>query len=108
MTQFVVKTVQCISPGGLHSMAYNEWGDPHNPKVLVCVHGVTRVSDDFDIMARHFAQTYRVICQDRVGRGRSGRLRNTQYYVIPQYVSDMVPLLARLDAETVDWFGTSM
>src|SRR5450830_180173 len=108
MTQFVVKTVQCISPGGLHSMAYKEWGDPHNPNVLVCVHGVTRVSDDFDIMARQFAQTYRVICPDVVGRGRSGRLRNPQYYVIPQYVSDMVTLLARLDAETVDWFGTSM
>eukprot|EP01037_Dinobryon_pediforme_P037933 gene37933-45669_t len=59
-------------------------------------------------MARQFAQTYRVICPDVVGRGRSGRLRNPQYYVIPQYVSDMVTLLARLDAETVDWFGTSM
>ena len=89
-------------------MAYKEWGDPHNPNVLVCVHGVTRVSDDFDIMARHFAETYRVVCPDVVGRGRSGRLRNPQYYVVPQYVSDMVTLLARLDAESLDWFGTSM
>lgn len=104
----VLKTVQCISPAGLHSMAYKQWGDPRNPNVLVCVHGVTRVSDDFDIMAREFADTYRVICPDVVGRGRSGRLRDPQYYVIPQYVSDMVTLLARLDAETVDWFGTSM
>lgn len=108
MTQAALKTVQCISPAGLHTMAYKEWGDPHNPNVLVCVHGVTRVSDDFDIMAREFAETYRVICPDVVGRGRSGKLRNPQYYVIPQYVSDMVCLLARLDAETVDWFGTSM
>ncbi|WP_183378659.1 MULTISPECIES: alpha/beta fold hydrolase [unclassified Herbaspirillum] len=108
MTQAALKTVQCISPAGLHTMAYKEWGDPHNPNVLVCVHGVTRVSDDFDIMAREFAETYRVICPDVVGRGRSGKLRNPQYYVVPQYVSDMVCLLARLDAETVDWFGTSM
>jgi pimeloyl-ACP methyl ester carboxylesterase len=108
MTQAALKTVQCISPAGLHTMAYKEWGDPHNPNVLVCVHGVTRVSDDFDIMAREFAETYRVICPDVVGRGRSGQLRNPQYYVVPQYVSDMVCLLARLDAETVDWFGTSM
>lgn len=108
MTEAVVKTVQCISPAGLHTMAYKEWGDPRNPNVLVCVHGVTRVSDDFDRMARELCDTYRVVCPDVVGRGRSGRLKNPQYYTVPQYVSDMVTLLARLDAEIVDWFGTSM
>lgn len=89
-------------------MAYKEWGNPRNPNVLVCVHGVTRVGDDFDVMARELSVTYRVVCPDVVGRGRSGRLQDPQYYVIPQYVSDMVTLLARLDAGTVDWFGTSM
>ena len=108
MTEAVVKTVQCISPAGLHSMAYKEWGDPRNPNVLVCVHGVTRVADDFDRLARELCDTYRVVCPDIVGRGRSGRLLNPQFYTIPQYVSDMVTLLARLDAELVDWFGTSM
>ncbi|WDZ97890.1 alpha/beta hydrolase [Herbaspirillum sp. WKF16] len=108
MTEAVVKTVQCISPAGLHTMAYKEWGDARNPNVLVCVHGVTRVSDDFDRMARELCDTYRVVCPDVVGRGRSGRLRNPQFYTVPQYVSDMVTLLARLDADIVDWFGTSM
>jgi pimeloyl-ACP methyl ester carboxylesterase len=28
--------------------------------------------------------------------------------VLPQYVSDMVTLIARLNVEQVDWFGTSM
>ena len=97
-----------MSPSGLHSMAYKEWGDPRNPNVLLCVHGVTRISDDFDLLARALADTYRVICPDVVGRGRSGRLANPQHYQVPQYVSDMVTLLARADAETVDWFGTSM
>ncbi|MDR6394712.1 alpha/beta fold hydrolase [Herbaspirillum seropedicae] len=108
MTEAVVKTVQCISPAGLHTMAYKEWGDARNPNVLVCVHGVTRVSDDFDRMARELCDTYRVICPDVAGRGRSGRLANPQFYTVPQYVSDMVTLLARLDAQIVDWFGTSM
>lgn len=89
-------------------MAYKEWGDARNPNVLLCVHGVTRVSDDFDRMARELCDTYRVVCPDVVGRGRSGRLKNPQFYTVPQYVSDMVTLLARLDAGTVDWFGTSM
>lgn len=108
MAPHQIRTVQCISPGGLHSMAYKEWGDPQNPNVLLCVHGVTRVSDDFDLLARALADTYRVICPDVVGRGRSGRLANPQQYQLPQYVSDMITLLARADAETVDWFGTSM
>lgn len=108
MTLPVIKSVQCLSPTGLHKMAYKQWGDPANPKVLVCVHGVTRVSDDFDNMARALCGEYRVVCPDVVGRGRSGWLRDPQYYVIPQYVSDMVTLLARLDADTVHWFGTSM
>jgi pimeloyl-ACP methyl ester carboxylesterase len=103
-----IRKVQCLSPAGLHAMAYKEWGDPHNPNVLVCVHGVTRVSDDFDVMARTLASTYRVICPDVAGRGRSDWLRNPQHYQLPQYVADMVTLLARVDAETVDWFGTSM
>lgn len=108
MTQPALKTVQCLSPAGLHKMAYKEWGDPANSKVLVCVHGVTRVSDDFDNMAQALCDEYRVVCPDVVGRGRSDWLRDPQYYVIPQYVSDMVTLLARLNADIVHWFGTSM
>ncbi|MFZ6742391.1 alpha/beta fold hydrolase [Undibacterium sp. JH2W] len=102
------KSVQCISPTGLHAMSYKEWGDPLNPKVLICVHGLSRVAEDFDSLAPALCHEYRVVCPDVVGRGYSGRLRNPMHYQIPQYVSDMVSLLARLDAETVHWFGTSM
>lgn len=108
-----IKSVQCMSPAGLHRMSYKEWGDPANPRVLVCVHGVTRVGDDFDALAAALCGSYRVVCPDVVGRGRSGRLRNPMFYAIPQYVSDMVTLLARVTAPPggdgkVDWFGTSM
>lgn len=106
-----LKSVQCSSPAGLHRMAYKEWGDPANPKVLVCVHGVTRVADDFDALARALCDEYRVVCPDVVGRGRSGRLRDPEYYTVPQYVADMVTLIARVtqdDTLGVHWFGTSM
>lgn len=106
--QAQIKMVQCLSPAGLHGMAYKEWGDPRNPRVLVCVHGVTRVSDDFDALAAAMADQYRVICPDVVGRGRSAWLKDPKYYWVPQYVSDMVTLIARLDVPQVDWFGTSM
>lgn len=108
MTEPRIKTVQCLSPAGLHRMTYKEWGDPRNPKVLVCVHGVTRVADDFDHLARALCGDYRVVCPYVAGRGPSEPLADPAHYQVPQYVADMVTLLARLDAETVDWFGTSM
>lgn len=108
MTAVTINYVQCLSPTGLHQMAYKQWGDPENPRVLVCVHGVSRVSDDFDHLAAAMSDRFRVICPDIVGRGRSGRLRNPQHYQLPQYVADIVTMLARLDADSVDWFGTSM
>jgi len=107
-----LNSVICSSPSGLHRVAYKEWGDPGNPKVLVCVHGVTRVGDDFDVLARALCDTWRVVCPDVVGRGRSGRLRDPAWYTVPQYVADMVTLVARVtagaDTEEVAWFGTSM
>ena len=100
--------VQCVSPSGIHRMAYTEWGAPDNPRVLICVHGLTRNGRDFDRLAAAMAQHYRVICPDVVGRGQSGRLRNPTNYAIPQYVADMVTLIARLNVESVHWVGTSM
>lgn len=100
--------VQCISPAGLHRMAYHEWGDPANPRVLMCVHGLTRTGRDFDVLARAMSDQYRVVCPDVVGRGRSEWLADPRHYIVPQYVSDMVTLIARLNVDQVDWFGTSM
>jgi len=100
--------VQCASPAGLHRVAYTEWGDPGNPRVLLCVHGLTRSGRDFDRLAVALADTYRVVCPDVVGRGLSSWLNVPNYYAVPQYVADMVTLIARLDVEAVDWFGTSM
>jgi pimeloyl-ACP methyl ester carboxylesterase len=105
---FTERDVRCASATGLHRMAYNEWGERDNPNVLVCVHGLTRNSRDFDDLARAMATDYRVICPDVVGRGRSDWLRVPAGYGLPQYVADMVTLLARLDVESVHWFGTSM
>jgi pimeloyl-ACP methyl ester carboxylesterase len=89
-------------------MAYLEWGRPDNPRVLVCVHGVTRCARDFDFLARALAPHTRVVCPDVPGRGDSDWLRNPMEYQVPVYVGDMVTLIARLDVETVDWVGTSL
>lgn len=102
------RSVQCASARGLHRIAYLEWGDPRNRDVLVCVHGLTRTARDFDDLARTLCTQFRVVCPDIAGRGDSERLADPSLYGVPQYVADMVTLIARLDVEAVNWVGTSM
>jgi pimeloyl-ACP methyl ester carboxylesterase len=108
MTEPRLNHVQCLDARGLHRMAYWEWGDAANPRVLVCVHGLSRQGRDFDTFAQAMCGEFRVVCPDVVGRGQSDWLSDPQGYQIPAYVGDMVTLLARLNAETVHWVGTSM
>jgi len=98
----------CVSPAGLHRMAYWEWGAADNPDVVVCVHGLTRTGRDFDRLAGRLAGRYRVVCPDVAGRGRSDRLADPAFYTVPQYVSDMAVLLARLRPACLQWVGTSL
>ena len=108
MTEPRLNHVQCLDTRGLHRMAYWEWGDAANPRVLVCVHGLSRQGRDFDVLARAMCGEYRVVCPDVVGRGESDALADPMGYQLPAYVADMVTLLARLDATTLHWVGTSM
>lgn len=108
MTEPRLSSVQCLDSRGLHRMAYWEWGDAANVRVLVCVHGLTRQGRDFDTLAQDLAREYRVVCPDVVGRGRSDWLQDPSGYAIPAYVADMVTLIARLGVPQVDWVGTSM
>ena len=100
--------VQCLHAGGLHRMAYWEWGAPDNPDAVICVHGLSRQGRDFDQLARSLQNRFRVICPDVVGRGKSDWLEQPMLYQLPQYVADMVTLLARLKARRICWVGTSM
>ena len=100
--------MQCASPVGLHRIAYREWGDARNREVLLCVHGLTRSSRDFDELARALCGQYRVVCPDIAGRGDSDRLADAKLYNWAQYVADMVTLVARLDVDAVNWLGTSL
>lgn len=106
--QPVPGAVQCLSPLGLHTMRYVQWGDPNNPRVLICVHGLTRHGRDFDRLAHALSDHFRVVCPDVVGRGLSDRLSDPKLYGVPQYLADMVSLVAQLRAQSVSWVGTSM
>ncbi len=101
-------SLSCLGPHGFHRITYREWGEPDHPHVVVCVHGLTRNSRDFDPLAAHLAKRCRVICPDIAGRGESPWLPHPGDYGYPLYLSDMAALIARAGVETVDWVGTSM
>ncbi len=100
--------VQCNAGDSTHRMAYHAWGNPRNPRVLLCVHGLTRRGSDFKTLAESMCNDYYVVCPDVVGRGESDRLSNPMQYAVPQYVSDIAQLVKTLGVSQVDWFGTSM
>jgi pimeloyl-ACP methyl ester carboxylesterase len=115
-----------LGPHGFHRVAYTDWGDPAGQHIVVCVHGLTRNSRDFDELAAHLAaHGCRVVCMDVVGRGDSDWLEHKDDYGFGQYVSDAAALLARVTApphrisllrrlqgvsegQRIDWIGTSM
>lgn len=102
------RTVDCLTGRQLHRLAYREWGDPGNPRVVVCAHALTRNGRDFGPLARAFADRWRVIAPDMPGRGASEPLADPMLYQVPTYVACAVTLLARLDVEAVDWVGISL
>jgi pimeloyl-ACP methyl ester carboxylesterase len=105
---FIERTVKSLHPGGFHPIVYSEFeGDP--ARTVICVHGLARTGRDFDWLAESLAASgCRVICPDMPGRGRSPAFGNPAWYNYPQYLADMVALIAHLQVDKIDWVGTSM
>lgn len=119
-------SLACLGPNGFHRVAYTEWGDAANPRVVVCVHGLARNRRDFDFLARHLADAFRVVSVDVVGRGDSDWLQAKEDYRFGQYLADSAALIVRITAPaggalgrlaarlrgrgaaSLDWIGTSM
>jgi pimeloyl-ACP methyl ester carboxylesterase len=97
-----------LSLHGFHRVAYREWGEHDNPRIVVCVHGLTRNARDFDELAARLAPTFRVICPDMPGRGESEWLRDPNDYNTATYLTVSAAMLAHAHAERVAWVGTSM
>lgn len=93
---------------GFHRIHYQEWGLKNGTDVLVCVHGLTRNSHDFDFLSAELSDRYRVVCPDLAGRGESDWLHDPKHYNLIQYNADMNALIARLGCHQVDWIGTSL
>jgi pimeloyl-ACP methyl ester carboxylesterase len=101
--------VAALGSRGMTKVAYVEWGPPEAEQVVMCVHGLTRTSRDFDFLARRLAlRGMRVIAPDLPGRGRSAWMPNPVDYNTPLYLSACAAVIARSGAAQVDWVGTSL
>jgi pimeloyl-ACP methyl ester carboxylesterase len=94
--------------GVLKHMAVHEWGDERNPRVVICVHGLSRNGRDFDVLADALSRDFRVLCPDVPGRGESDWLANAEQYTIPIYAQFVGAMISEFGLKTYDWVGTSM
>jgi len=102
------RTLKGLSPHGFHDVVWHEWGEPANPQVVLCVHGLTRTGRDFDVLGEALARTHRVLAVDMPGRGESEWLADKHDYAFPTYLATLTALIAASGAACVDWVGTSM
>jgi pimeloyl-ACP methyl ester carboxylesterase len=99
------------SPDGLSLFARDyaaaNGGEARLP--VVCLHGLTRNSKDFEDVALWIASMgRRVIVPDVRGRGRSDRDRNARNYHPKIYARDVAGLLDSLGIANAIFIGTSM
>ena len=90
-------------------LAYVEWGEARAGRTVLCVHGLTRNSRDFDTLATALADAgARVIAVDVPGRGRSSRLADPNLYNNATYAAQIAAFCLKLGLVRIDWVGTSM
>jgi pimeloyl-ACP methyl ester carboxylesterase len=90
----------------LYSRVYESQA-PGSATVL-CLHGLTRNSRDFEDLAVHLQNRHRVIVPDVRGRGLSARDPNPQNYQPAIYVQDILGLLDAVGETRAIIIGTSM
>jgi pimeloyl-ACP methyl ester carboxylesterase len=106
MNRPMARSIRYLLAGQFHRLAFDDWGHAGAPAV-VCVHGLTRNSRDFDALAAALSDQFRVICPDLPGRGNSAWLADPMLYQAQHYVIALAHLLAHIDQD-VAWVGTSL
>ena len=93
---------------GLLLYARDYPGPDDSAPVVLCLHGLTRNSRDFQDLAPALTEHFRVLVPEQRGRGRSDYAADVSRYALLQYVEDMSGLLSNLEIERVNIVGTSM
>jgi pimeloyl-ACP methyl ester carboxylesterase len=96
------------SDDGLRLYARDYPGPGKNAPAVICLPGLTRNSKDFAALAHDLQSSFRVVCPDQRGRGRSARDADAAHYRPDRYALDMITLLDLLGIERVLVIGTSL
>lgn len=76
---------------------------------VICLHGLTRNSRDFEVIAPRIAACgRRVVAPDMRGRGRSANDPDPAHYQPPVYAQDVAAFMDKLDITQAVFVGTSM
>ena len=95
-------------PDGLTLYARDYRGPDDRAGCVLLMHGLTRNSRDFDLLADRLSVHFRVLVPEQRGRGRSEWDSQPDRYGIPTYVNDMFELLEAVGEDHVAAVGTSM
>ncbi|MHB8722589.1 MAG: alpha/beta fold hydrolase [Steroidobacteraceae bacterium] len=96
------------SHDGLRLFARVYAGPDAGAPTVLCLHGLTRNSRDFEDLAPHLERHYRVIVPDLRGRGLSARDPQHRNYQLAIYAQDVLAMLGTLAAPRVAVIGTSL
>lgn len=82
---------------------------PETGLPVICLHGLTRNSRDFETVAPRIAALgRRVIAADMRGRGKSANDPDPAHYVLAVYAQDVIALMDKLGIAKAVFVGTSM
>jgi len=82
---------------------------PETGLPVICLHGLTRNSRDFEVIAPRIAALgRRVLVMDVRGRGKSANDPDPAHYVPTVYAQDVVAMMDQLGAPRAVFIGTSM
>ena len=96
------------SPDGLRLYTRVYESETAGAATVLCLHGLTRNSRDFEDLAPHLQHRHRVVVPDLRGRGLSARDTNPQNYQPAIYVQDILALMDVVAAAQVTVIGTSL
>jgi pimeloyl-ACP methyl ester carboxylesterase len=102
------KETYWTSPDGLRLYARVYESKQHGAPTVLCLAGLTRNSRDFEDLAPHLQERFRVVVPDLRGRGLSAWDPNPQNYQPAIYIQDILALLDALDVPQVTVIGTSL
>jgi len=94
--------------GGLKIYYRDYPGENSSALPLLCLHGLTRNSRDFEPMIEELGNRYRYIVPDMRGRGNSGYDADPHNYNVMKYVEDVWALMSAASIKKFLLVGTSM